>query len=127
MTRLLSIFLCAWLWCTGGTEIPPVSPAVVTEIRISNFQEDSQRSFTREKKICQILTVLRLLQQEGIPCQAPKCQQEIQIRLSKSDGTSRSYFLRNGMYLSTDGTHWKQLEEQRAVLLEMLLIQLPED
>lgn len=89
---------------------------------------DGQRRYHEEKKMGYILTVLRLLQQEGVSAKPEaEASRMFQISLHLADGTIQHYFLQDGSYLSKGGDSWKRIEPTRGALLEQLVTELPQD
>ena len=134
MKKIMTILLCIFILqgcapAPQSIEEPAVRPLVtMITATLDGAQGGSPRRYSQEKKMGYILTVLRLLQREGLPAD-PTAQalQITQITLHLADGTRRNYFLRDGAYLSKGGESWLRIEPSRGALLEKLVMELPQD
>lgn len=104
---------------------------VVTQIHVV-YQKDrivSERKFTVDEKMQQILLYLRQISPYGIPAQDPEevPGSVFYITLHYSDGTQKVYQQRADRFMRINGGPWKRIDPKRAVKLSQILGMMDSD
>ena len=130
---ILLILLCSLLSGCGRDEEAsvPVPPRLVTQVHVfgTRGHKTVQRSYSSPRKMDAILTYLRRLEPYGRPSEDPErlLGDSYKVVVVLSDGSTHTYRLRAGRYISLDCRRWKKLDETQASRLFPLLLTMKSD
>lgn len=104
---------------------------VVVKITVAQSQGGilTEKAFTNQQKMGQILNLLRSLGQQFTPPLDPDSlpEESIQIHVQFQDGSTRVYQTKSDLYIRTDQSPWQQADRGQLIKLRQLLQELTSD
>lgn len=130
--RIWALIMAVAILCGGcNSKAPSPGWPVVSQITATIEQNNffSRQTYTDAAKMRQILNLLRNLGQQFTPfvdpdtLNAPGCS----IYVAFTDGSQRSYHIKDDRYIRTDNGPWQQADPERIGKLRQLIQTLPGD
>lgn len=128
--KWLALLIASLLLCTGCSRYEtPQTRNVVTEIRVVDQSDRTQRHYTDPQKMRQILNGLRQIGQLTTPDTDPEelALDTYQIQLHHSDGTQEFWHTKGDRYIRKGTAPWQQADPDHLSQLTTLLQTLPPD
>lgn len=129
--RIWAVVLAAVLLSGCGEKQSTPGLGVVFKITVTCHDGGAatQQVYTTQQKTRMILNAIRSLGQQFNPSVDPEALEDrtIDIVISFTDGSSRSYQTKGDRYIRTDQGRWRQTEPKPLERLNQLLLTLPGD
>ena len=132
MTKRLTAAVLILLLLTGcAAKSSSGGRFVVARITVIQSQDGllTEKAFTSQQKMGQILNLLRSLGQQFTPPLDPDTlpEESIHIHVQFQDGSTRVYQTKSDLYIRTDHSPWQQADRGQLVKLRQLLQELASD
>ena len=132
MTKRLTAAVLILLLLTGcAAKSSSGGRFVVARITVIQSQDGllTEKAFTDQHKMGQVLSLLRSLGQQFTPPLDPDSlpEESTQILIQFQDGSTRVYQTKSDLYIRTDQSPWQQADRGQLIKLRQLLQELSSD
>lgn len=130
--KKLAVVLCFMILLSGcDRKTPEIAHSVVShaDVICNHSGKSYTMTYRHPKKLEAILNYLRCLRYKGRPETSPEqlAGDSYEIRLSMSDGSTRTHRLQDYAYLRRNGGEWEKIDPMQGRSLMLLLKLMPED